>query len=69
MRYVSTTENIAIEERMLAVIDTDVTIGEDLAKLVVNALLSMDWTCAILSDKVMMVERRKEFRRASKRSS
>ena len=38
VRYVSTTENIAIEERMLALVDTDVTTGEGLAKSPVNAL-------------------------------
>ena len=38
VRYVSTTENIAIEERMLALVDIDVTTGEGLSKLLVNAL-------------------------------
>ena len=36
--HVSTTENIAFEERKLALVDTDVTIGEGVAKLLVNAL-------------------------------
>ena len=38
VRYVSTTENIAIEELMVVLVDTDVTIGEGLEKLLVNAL-------------------------------
>ena len=38
VRYVLTTENIAIAERMVALVDTNVTTGEGLAKSLVNAL-------------------------------